>query len=46
MEEKVIIEELVHLIEAWMDGIMARIGIRWDVPPPALTKARQWLDNK
>ncbi len=43
MNEREVIEGLVDLVESWMGGIMARIGITWQTSPPALEKARQWL---
>jgi hypothetical protein len=34
----------IDLFEAWRDGIFARSGITWTKEPPAIVKARAWLE--
>lgn len=45
MTEREIIVQLVDLIEAWMNGIFKRVGIRWEEDPPALTMAKAYLNR-
>ena len=46
-KERQVIIDLVELVDAWMNGVMKqRLGIIWAQPPPALQRARAYLDEE
>ena len=44
-KEIIIIENLVNLIELWMNGILKNIGFTWITPPPAIVEAKKYLEE-
>jgi hypothetical protein len=44
--ERKIILDLVDLVEAWMNGIFKSSGVTWTEPPPALKRAKEYLNSE